>query len=69
MTDQERIEILKLALRKACQWLRQNPPGDLSQYDKAKLRCLICNSNDPDGEKWMNYFLGEAIYEIMHNEP
>lgn len=65
MTDSERVIILQTALRKACKLLRDNPPGDLGAYPDGLIeQALIGGADDPEGMRYVNYFLKQALKEI-----
>lgn len=68
MTDEMKLKIIRRALQNICKFLRNNPPGDLSAYPPEMIQCLIGGSSDPDGIKYLNYFLMEAYQEINKEE-
>lgn len=59
------ISIAMEALRMACKTMRENPPGDLDQYSPELLQCLVGGKNDPDGKKFVDYFLKEAMQKVL----
>lgn len=65
MTDSERVVILQIALKKACKFMRDNPPGDLGAYPLDMIQqALMGGTSDPEGTRYVNYFLSKAIEEI-----
>lgn len=66
MTDKEKIQILHMALDKACKWIRNYPPSDFTPFnDHPKyLRALLDNGEDPEGLLWAEEFLTEAVQEL-----
>jgi len=69
MTDSEKLEVLRIAFRNACKWLRENPPGNLENYFAKEnsheyLYALYDGNKDPEGEKWQALFIKEALEEI-----
>lgn len=70
MTDSEKLEILRIAFRKACQWIHDNPPGDLDMYFERPgyTQTLACNANYPDGSNWQSLFINEALKEMGKND-
>lgn len=60
-------KLLWKALKIACKLLRQNPMADLSRYPKELIPALI-GGDDPDGEKYLRYFLNVAKEELEYEE-
>lgn len=65
MTDDLLVKIAYSALKKACKWMRENPPGDLGGYNDDLLKCLVGGASDPEGKKFVNYFLNQAMDEQL----
>lgn len=69
MTDSERVVLLKRALQMAGKFLRQNPAGDLSLYPQDMIyKALMGGQDDPEGERYVSYFLTKAIEEQIENK-
>lgn len=65
-----RIKALDRALEKAGLFLRQHPPYDTCEMANIEIISIVANGEkrDPKGEEWVNYFLAEAINEILNEE-
>lgn len=61
-------KLLWIALKTVCKLLRQNPMADLSRYPKQLIFALVGSDNDPDGEKYLQYFLNVAKEELEYEE-
>lgn len=61
MTDKDLCKIAYDALHRACKWIRENPPGDFGGYTKGQIQCLVGGCDDPEGERFVNYFIDEAL--------
>lgn len=69
MTDQEKSIIMRDALKLACKFIRDNPPGDLERYpDPDYILACASASRDPEGKRWMNLFIRKATEKRMRNE-
>lgn len=69
MTDQEMSIIMRDALKLACKFIRDNPPGDLERYpDPDYILACACASKDPEGKRWMNLFIRKATEKRIRNE-
>lgn len=66
MTDNEKLEILRRAFTKACQWIHDNPPADLDMYFECPgyLNALVHNAEHPNGNNWQALFISEALEEM-----
>lgn len=66
MTDTERLYILRKAYAKACQWIHDNPPGDLNMYIERPyyVETLAANKDNPDGRNWQVLFINEVLKGI-----
>lgn len=62
-----REKILWKALRIICKMLRENPMGDLDGYPP-ELFFAIPNEGDPEGAKYLHYFLNRAKQEVEREE-
>ncbi len=61
----DKNELIKAALRKACKYLREHPPADAGwDGDMNIISLLVDAKSDPDGIRWMKYFLNEAMKEM-----
>ena len=57
-------EMIKKAFRKACKYLRDHPPADAGWDDNMEIIPLVVDAkSDPEGVRWMRYFLNEAMKE------
>lgn len=62
MTDSEKLVIVQRALKLACKFLRDNPPGDLSLYpDIDYIAACMGAASDPEGKNWQILFLRKAM--------
>lgn len=60
----DKNELVKKALRKACKYLREHPSVDAGlDGDMTIISLLVDAKSDPDGVRWMRYFLNEAMKE------
>jgi hypothetical protein len=68
MTDNEKI--LHRALAKACKFIRENPPSEITPYlnDAGLMGALMDNGEDPEGFLYSELFLTRAFYEVKGNE-
>ena len=58
-------EVIKIAFKLACRFLRDHPPIDACDDVEITAKCIIGGSlDDPEGLRWMTYFLEKAIEEI-----
>ena len=56
-------EILKLAFLKACEYIRENPPGSISTTIPFESQIALLaggSKEDPKGLRYATYFLKEA---------
>lgn len=63
--------VLYKALKKCCQYMRENPPGDLDNLLKQDGMINILaggGQRDPEGTEWVQYWLDLAIQEIREEE-
>lgn len=62
MSEKEKLEIVMKALRMACKFMRENPPGDIDAYPIDMIQnVLVGGTDDPEGKKYMRYFLYQAM--------
>lgn len=62
--DMERV--LYKALKKCCQYMRKNPPGDLDNLLEQDGMINILaggGQRDPEGMEWVRYWLDLAVRE------
>jgi len=67
--DMERV--LYRALKRCCQYMRKNPPGDLDNLLEQDGMINILaggGQRDPEGMEWVQYWLDLAIREIREEE-
>lgn len=69
MTDAERIVVLKEALYRAAQLIRENPPEMDLLLENPEMLKIVCGgmARDPKGTEWANYFVKKVVEE-RHNE-
>ncbi len=60
-------KLLWKALKIVCKLLRQNPMADLDRYPKG-LIFAIPGGDDPEGEKYLQYFVNAAKEELDYEE-
>lgn len=53
-------KIVSKAFRMICKYLRDNPPTEAPYDDMSLLMCMVDTESDPEGERYMNYFLHKA---------
>lgn len=59
-----RDEVIKRALLRACKYLREHPPADAGwDGDMEIISLLIDAKSDPEGTRWVNYFVKKVIDE------
>jgi hypothetical protein len=63
----EREKVIKLAFRKACEFLRNHPPEDTCDHVEL-VQLVYDGKSDPQGCRWAAYFLQQAIDELKENE-
>lgn len=60
----ERNEVIKKAFRKACKYLREHPPCDAGWDGNMEIISLLVDAgSDPEGTRWMRYFINEVLKE------
>lgn len=60
----DKVEIMRKAFLKACKYLREHPPADAGwNGDMEIIRLVVDAKSDPDGKRWMRYFLSEVMKE------
>ena len=65
----DKNELIKAALHKACKYLREHPPADAGWDGYINIISLLVDAkSDPDGIRWMKYFLNEAMKELEGEE-
>lgn len=59
-----KVEIMRKAFLKACKYLREHPPADVGwNSDMEIIQLVVDAKSDPDGKRWMRYFLSEVMKE------
>ena len=62
----KRNEIIVKAFQKACKFLREHPPYDTCESGDIKIiQCVLGGNEDPNGYRWMNYFIDLASKELI----
>lgn len=67
MDENTLMKITYDALRMACKFMRDNPPGDLDMYREypGLMACLAGGGKrDPEGKEYVNYFLNQAMKKM-----
>ena len=60
----DKNKMIKRAFRKACKYLRDYPPADAGyDGDMEIISLLVDAKSDPEGVRWMLYFLNEVMKE------
>ncbi len=60
----DKNDLLRLSFMKACKYLREHPPCDAGwDGDPEIINCVIDAKSDPDGYRWMAYFLDKVEAE------
>lgn len=62
-TIYEKYDVLQKALLEVGRMLRQNPPSDLNWFfeNNVPIDILAGGKDDPDGMKWIAYFIHKAL--------
>lgn len=61
---ERRHEIVVKAFKKACQFLREHPPEDTCEHIEL-VHLVLDGKSDPEGTRWMRYFLTQVLDEEM----
>lgn len=57
-------KVVSEAFRMVCKYLRENPPVKLEYDDMNLVMCMVDAASDPEGERYMSYFLHKAQDEL-----
>lgn len=60
----DKNQVIFLALQKACKYLREHPPADAGWGDTETLSLIMDAKSDPQGERWMLYFINEVLDDM-----
>lgn len=61
----DKNEVIFRAFRKACKYFRDHPPFDAGyDGDTEIISCVVDGKSDPEGERWMLYFINKALDEM-----
>ena len=68
MNTNDKITIMQIALKKMAKYIRENPPAALFSSKSIPFEIQIAllaggSTEDPDGERYLAYFLNEATKE------
>lgn len=63
----EREKVIKLAFRKACEFLRKHPPEDTCDHVEL-VQLVYDGKSDPQGRRYAAHFLQQAIDELEEKE-
>ena len=61
--EHDKSEVIKLAFRKACQFLREHPPHDTCEHIEL-IHLVYDGKSDPEGTRYMTYFIQQALNEL-----
>ena len=65
MIHMDKNEVIFRAFQKACKHLREHPPYDAGYgNDLETLSCIVDAKSDPEGARWMLYFINKALDEM-----
>ena len=60
----DKAELIRRAFLKACKYLREHPPADDGwNGDMEIIQLVVDAKSDPEGWRWMRYFLNEVVKE------
>ena len=60
----DKVEVMRKAFLKACKYLREHPPADAGwNGDMEIIQLVVDAKSDPEGKRWMRYFLKEVMEE------
>lgn len=62
----DRNKIVFRALELACKCLREHPPADTCDHVEL-IQMVVGGKDDPEGKRWMAWFLHQAIQEEEAN--
>lgn len=61
----DKNEVIFRAFRKACKYFRDHPPFDAGYDGNPEIiSCVVDGKSDPEGERWMLYFINKALDEM-----
>ena len=61
----DKNEVIFRAFKKACKYFRDHPPFDAGyDGDCEIISCVVDGKSDPEGERWMLYFIDKALDEM-----
>ena len=61
----DKNEVIFRAFQKACKYFRDHPPFDAGyDGDPEIISCVVDGRSDPNGERWMLYFINKALDEM-----
>lgn len=61
----DKNEVIFRAFQKACKYFRDHPPADAGwNGDMEVISLLLDAKKDPEGERWMLYFINKVLDEI-----
>ena len=65
----DKNEVIFRAFRKACKYFRDHPPFDAGYDGNLEIiSCVVDGKSDPEGERWMLYFINKALDEMEVTE-
>lgn len=66
MNAEERYAVVLSALKDACKYMRKYPPVEFPYGEySGVINVLVGGAEDPEGEKYLDFFLRKAIKERM----
>jgi hypothetical protein len=61
----DKNEVIFYAFKKACRYMREHPPCDAGwEGDMEIISCVVDGKNDPEGERWMLYFINKVLDDM-----
>ena len=64
MINMDKNELVRKAFLKACKYLREHPPANAGwNGDMEIIQLVVDAKSDPEGRRWMRYFLNEVLKE------
>ena len=58
--EKDNSKVIAQAFREACKFLREHPPNDTCEHMEL-IHLVYDAKSDPDGVRWMLYFIQKAM--------
>ena len=69
MTNADRVQILKSAVKDMAQFIRDNPPASIPEKEFMSIEdfchCFVDSESDPTGQKIMAYFITKSYNKYI----